>query len=41
MKISPISTQLLGFWMVMNIINDITRGGCPCVVAPPSLDPEE
>jgi len=35
MKISPISTfdpQLLGFWVVMNIINGIARGGSPCVL---------
>jgi len=28
--------QLLGFWLVMNIINSIDRGGSPCVLPPPS-----
>jgi len=40
MKLSLISTfdlQLLGFWVVMNVINGITR----CVFAPPSLTPKE
>ena len=33
--------QYLGFWVVMNIINSISRGGSPCVLVPPSLAPEE
>jgi len=46
MKISPISTltltQLCDFWVVMNIINGIARGGSHVyILAIPSLAPEE
>ena len=40
-QISTIDTQMLGFWVVMNIINGIARGGSPCELPPPSLDPDE
>jgi len=33
--------QLLGSWVVMNIINSIARMDSPCVLVPPSLAPEE
>jgi len=33
--------QLLGSWVVMNIINGIARMGSPCVLVPLSLAPEE
>ena len=40
---STFDLQLLGFWVAMNIINGIARGGSPCVQAPliVSLAPEE
>ena len=33
--------QLLGFWVAMNIINGIARGGSSCALVPPSLATEE
>ena len=38
---SPLDPQLLSFWVIMNIVNGISEGGSPCVLAPPSLAPEE
>ena len=37
----PLLPQLLCSWVVMNIINGIASEGSPCVLVPPSLDPEE
>jgi len=33
--------QLLGSWVVMNIINGIARGGSPCATCPTKSGPEE
>jgi len=32
--------QLLGSWLVMNIIYGVTRGGSPCALVPPCLAPK-
>jgi len=37
---STLDPQLLGFWVVMNMINSgIAAGGSPGLLAPPSLGP--
>ena len=44
MKLQPTSTsdtQLLGFWMFMNIINGIAREALSFCFPPPSLAPTE